>query len=159
MIKSLQGAVDMSNTGTSKPQIKVEMKLLTGEDMKIKFNSRSMDDLIIARSRVPREETGGEAQELLAASVAECMGSTLFFLLRWAQIKLEDFQATVEVITDRDEQGRNCVMGINLNLDVDVKKDDETLKKIDRVKNIFNRGCLISRSLERGIKVNYSLDI
>ncbi|MEM2922762.1 MAG: hypothetical protein QXF26_10670, partial [Candidatus Bathyarchaeia archaeon] len=92
----------MSNKDTNKAPIKVEMELVTGEDMKIRFSSKSMDDFVIARSRVPREQTGGEAQELLAASLAECMGSTLFFLLRWAQIKLEDFRATVEVITGKD---------------------------------------------------------
>jgi len=138
-------------------RIKVEMEWLGGEDMKIRFKSRSMDDLIIARSRIPREESGGEARELLAASVIECMGSTLFFLLKWAQIKFKNFRSTVEVISDKDEQGRNCIGSINLSLYIDISKDEETLRKFERVENLFKKGCLIGRSMERGIKVNYSI--
>jgi len=138
-------------------KVTIDIEWLGGEDFKIKFGSKSIDELIISRSRVPREEIGGEARELLAASIAECMSSTLLFYLKWAKIKLNGLRSTVEVITDKDEQGHYRVSMVNLNFNVEIPRDKETLKKLERVKKILSRGCFISRSLERGVKVNFSI--
>jgi len=51
------------------------------------------------------------------------------------------------------------VDSINLKIHLDIPKDEDTMKKFRRVENLFKRGCLMSRSLERGIKVNYSIFI
>jgi len=141
-----------------KSKVKVELELLNEEDMRIRFSSKSLNDLIIAKSRLPKEERGGEARELLAASLAECTCSVLLFLLKWAKIDFKNFHSTAEVITEKDETGRLYVGSINLNIHFDAPKDEETLKRIERVKRLFNRGCLISRSLEKGIKTNWTIE-
>ncbi|MCD6465946.1 OsmC family protein [Candidatus Bathyarchaeota archaeon] len=140
-----------------KSEAKVELELIGEEDLKIRFNSKTMDDLIIRRSRVSLEEMGAEARMLLAAALAECMCSTLLFLLKWANVEFEEFRAVAEAVTAKDEMGRLCVDSINLKIHLDIPKDEDTMKKFKRVENLFKRGCLMSRSLERGIKVNYSL--
>jgi len=141
-----------------KPKVKVELELLKGEDIKIRFSSRSMDELIIARTRIPKEERGGEARELLAASLAECACSTLLYLLKWARIDLKDLHATAEVATKEDKDGRLCVDSINLKIHVDTPKNDETTKRLERVKTLFSKGCLISQSLEKGIRTTWTIE-
>jgi len=140
-----------------KSEAKVELELLREGDLKIKFNGKTMEDLIIKRVGVPSEEMGAEARKLLAASLAECMCSTLLFLLKWANVEFKDFRAVAEAVTAKDEKGRLCVDSINLKIHIDIPKDEDSVKKFRRVENLFKRGCLMSRSLERGIKVNYSI--
>jgi len=139
-----------------KSETKIELEFLK-QDLRIKFHSDRMRDLILKRSQVPREKLGSEARRLLAASLAECMCSTLLFLLKWAGVDSEGFKATAETITSKDEKGRLCVDSINLTVHLDILEDVETSKKIQRVESLLKRGCLISRSLERGIRVRYSL--
>lgn len=137
----------------------VEVEWLGKEDLRVRFSGKSVDELTVAKSRVAREERGGEARELLAASVAECMTSTLPFYLEWAQVEFRGLRSTAEVITDKDEKGRYCVSMINLNFDIDTSEGETTLKKIERVKKMLDRGCFMSRSLEGGVKVNCSISI
>jgi organic hydroperoxide reductase OsmC/OhrA len=139
-------------------EAKIELEWLEGEDFKIRFDSEGLKlTLVVERSRVPPEKVGGEARMLLAAALAECMASTLFFLLKWAKVEVKRFSATANAVTGKDEAGRLNVDSVDLTLNLDIPKDEETLKKFERVKTLFKRGCLMSRSLEKGIKVNYSI--
>ncbi len=143
---------------TFKSEAKVELEMLEEGGLRIKFGSKTMNDLIIKRSGIPLEEMGAEARKLLAASLAECMCSTLLFLLKWAGVKIDDFKAIAEAITAKDEMGRNCVNNINLTIQLKIPEDKDTMKKFKRAESLFKRGCLMSRSLERGIKVNYKIE-
>ncbi len=140
-------------------KVRFEIEWLGQEDFRVKFDSKAMDDLTVAKSRIPREEQGGEARELLAASVAECMMSTLLFYLKWAKLEFDGLKTLVEIVTDKDDIGRYSVSEVNLNFVVDSANNEGTLKKVERVKKMLDRGCLISRSLARGIRVNYSVAI
>jgi len=139
-------------------EVKIEVEQPRNGDMLIKFSSETMDNLIVKKAGVPKEKMGGEARELLAASLAECMCSTFVSLLEWARLEYGKLHATVTAFTDKDEVGRLCVDRIDVNIDVEVPDDEESRKRFRRVENLFKRGCLMSRSLERGIKVNYKLD-
>lgn len=140
-----------------KSEAKIDLELLEGGDLKVRFNSECLDDLTIRRAGVPREKIGAEARELLAASLAECMCSTLFFLLDWAKVKYTGFRASAHVATGKDEKGSVHVNSINLAINLKIPKDEETLKRFKRVESLFKKGCLISRSLEKGIKIDYSI--
>jgi organic hydroperoxide reductase OsmC/OhrA len=139
-------------------ETEIEIELLEQENWKIKFKSESMKDLVINNSAVLPEKRGTEARKLLAASLAECVCANLLFLLNWAKVDLADFKSTAKVSTTRDSKGRIYVDKVNLIVNLDITEDKDTLKKIERVKNLFRKGCLITRSLERGIKVNYSIE-
>lgn len=140
-----------------KSDVRIELERMENGDLKIKFGNETLEDLVIRRSGLPKEKVGAEARKLLAASLAECMCSTLIFLLDWAKIDFKGFQASVDALTEKDEKGGLCVDSLNVTINVEVPTDEETTKKFRRVKSLFKRGCLMSRSLERGIKVNYSI--
>jgi len=140
-----------------KSEVKVELELLENGDLKIRFNNAAMEDLIVRRSGVQREELGGEARQLLAASLLECLCSTFIHLLDWVRVNPKMFRAEAEVISGKDESGRVCIDSINVKINVAVPEDEETLRRLKRAEILLERGCLISRSLIRGIKVNYSI--
>jgi len=142
-----------------KSEIKIELEQPKAGDMLIKFNSETMDDLTVRKTGIPREKMGGEARQLLAASLAECMCSTLISLLEWARVRYEKLHATVTVSTEKDERGRLCVGQIDVNIGLEIPKDEESMKRFRRAEGLFKRGCLMSRSLERGIKVNYKISM
>jgi organic hydroperoxide reductase OsmC/OhrA len=136
-----------------KSKIGIDIERLESGDLTIRFNNENIKDLVIKKEM----KKGGEARQLLAASLAECMCSTLIFLLDWKKIDVKKFHTKAEVVTQKDDQDRICVDSINLEIQIDTPKDDQTIRKLKRVKNLFKRGCLISRSLEKGVKVNYSI--
>jgi len=137
-------------------EAKVELELEEGF-LKVKFNSENMNDITIKLSQVSSESIGAEARKLLAASLAKCMCSTLLFLLKWARVKFEKFRAVANVSVTKDEKGKLCVGEIKLKIHIKIPKDNETLERFKKVEKIFKRGCLMSRSIERGIKVSYSI--
>jgi len=140
-------------------EIKVELEQPENGDLLIRFNSETMDDIIVRKAGVPREKMGGEARMLLAASLAECMFSTFTFLLGWANVKHRGLRAEATVSTEKDERGQLCVGSVDVKIEVEAPEDEETMKRLRRVENLFKRGCLMSRSLERGIKVSYTIDM
>jgi len=140
-----------------KSKAKIDLELLEGGDLKVRFNSECLDDLTIRRASVPREKIGAEGRELLAAGLAECMCSTFLFLLDWAKVKYTGFRASAHVATGKDEKGSVHVDSINLAINLKIPKDEENLKRFKRVESLFKKGCLMSRSLERGIKIDYSI--
>jgi len=139
-------------------EVKIELEQPRDGDLLIKLNSDSMNDIVVKKTGIPKEKMGGEARQLLAASLAECMCSTFVSLLEWARVKYEKLHATVTVSTGKDEKGRLCVSQIDVDMKVEIPEDEETIKRFGRAENLFKRGCLMSRSLERGIKVNYRID-
>jgi len=141
-----------------KPETKIELERLENGDLLIKFSSETMRDLTVKKAGVSKEEMGGEARHLLAATLAECMCSTFISLLDWTRLKYGKLRALVTTFTEKDEEGRLCVGRIDVNIDVEIPEDEESIKRFRRAENLFKRGCLMSRSLERGIKVSYKIN-
>ena len=141
-----------------KSETKIDLEQLENGDLLIKFNSETMKDLIVKKADVPKEKMGGEARQLLAASLAECMCSTFISILEWARVKYGKLHAIVTVSTGKDERNRLCVDQIDVNFKVEIPQDEESAKRFRRAENLFKRGCLMSRSLERGIKVSYKIN-
>lgn len=141
-----------------KSKVKVDLELLNEEDMKITYSSGSMGELTISKTKIPKEQRGREARELLAASLAECACSTLLYLLKSARIDFKHFHATAEASTKEDEKGQLRVDGVNLKIHINTPENEETARRLERAKTLFNKGCLNSRSLEKGIRTSWTLD-
>jgi len=137
-------------------EVKIMLECFENNDVLIRFNSEVMPDILIKKSKVSREKLGGEARALLAASVTECLISWLTFLLNKARIKVKSLQAITTVTTGLDESEQNVVKEINIKVDVKIDGEDDSYQRFERIKNLLLRqGCLISRSLEKGIKVSF----
>ena len=49
-----------------KPETKIELEQMESGDLLIKFNSETMEDLIVKKAGIPKEKMGGEARQLLS---------------------------------------------------------------------------------------------
>jgi len=136
-------------------KVGVELEYLGDVDFKVKFGHEAMDDLVIAASCVPEDQRGGVARKLLAASVTYCVAGWLFTLLQKSRVDVDALKARTEVTMSKDESGRDFVDKIAIQIQVQIS--DEDVNTFERCKSIVDRGCLISRSLIRGVKVTHSI--
>ena len=136
-------------------KVGVELEYLGDLDFKVKFAHGAVDDLVIAGSRVTPEQMEGVSRKLLAASVTFCTTGWLFTLLKKTRVDVGALTSKAEVKMAKDESGRDFVGEIGLRVQVEVP--DEDLIAFERCKAIVERGCLITRSLGKGVKVTASI--
>jgi len=136
-------------------KVGVELEYLGDLDFKLKFAHGAIDDLVIAGSRVSPEQMEGVSRKLLAASVVYCTTGWLFTLLKKTRVDVGALRSKAEVTIAKDESGRDFVNEIGLQVQVEVP--DQDLIAFERCKEIVERGCLITRSLRKGIKVTASI--
>ena len=121
------------------------------------YKRQVIDDLIIKRHGISAEKMGGEARRLLAASLATCLCSAFLSILENVGVKHRRLHGDVTVHTGEDETGHLRVDEIKIDLKVEVPKGKDIAEGFRRAERIIRRGCLISRSLEKGIKVSYEI--
>jgi len=85
-----------------------------------------------------------------------------FLCLQWfasflqkTRVEVNALKARTEVTMGKDESGRDFVDKIDVQIQVQIS--DEDVNAFERCKSIVDRGCLISRSLIRGVKVTHSI--
>ena len=144
-------------------EVIVEVEQVKGGDLLIKFNSETMSDMIIRRAGVSKEKIGGEARMLLAASIGECICSALAYALEIVKLEYDRINAAITVNVKEDEANMLYIKNIDVNMRLKAPKDEESIEKFKRAKallgRMLRRGSLISRSMEKGIKVNYEVEM
>ena len=144
-------------------EVVVEVEQVKGGDLLIKFNSETISDMIIRRAGVTREKIGGEARMLLAASIGECICSALTSALEIVKLEYDRINAAVTVNVKEDESNMLYIKSIDVNMRLKAPKDEGSIEKFKRAKallgRMLRRGSLISRSMEKGIKINYEVEM
>jgi len=139
---------------------KVEMQWLGktisygDEDLLFKFNHKAIPPMILHKSVLPIEERAGTSRELIAAVASECMVEWMIMSLKRAKIPIEEFNTVTEAKMGTDETGRAVVGSCETIVNVKVSDDKEEEAKAI-LEHLLEVGCLMSRSLQRGIKLNY----
>ena len=130
----------------------IELEHIENEDFKVKFRSNAINDITITLSSQDFRE--GIAEKLLAASVAYCTGIFLLSLLKKVRVKATALKLIADASLGRGEHGLGVVNNIKLRIQIEVPAEDvHLLKRCEKILQKY--GCLIGRSLENGIKVNY----
>ena len=124
------------------------------DDLKLQFSHNALpSELIIKKSHLPREQQAGCARELLLAAVGECIAEWILLSLRHAHIPLQEFRSHARL-----KQGKTtrALEAITLNLEVAVTpRYRNRAEKI--IQSILRRGCLMTRTIVKGIPVSYNL--
>ena len=124
------------------------------DDLKIQFSHNALpSELIIKKSQLPREQQVGCARELLLAAVGECITEWILLSLRHANIPLQKLISHAYL-----KQGKSprAIEAITLTLEVAVT--DRYRNRAEKIiQSIMRRGCLLTRSIAKGIPVSYDL--
>ena len=144
---------------TESEQIEYELSMTKLDDYKfiIDFNKDSIPDLMMDE---PVEIPGGEgkgpsASMLLAAAVGNCLSASLSFCMTKRKIEVKELKTKVKVLRERNENGFWRISG----LDVDIMPEVENIEntKTQKCIDIFRNYCVVSSSIEDGIKLNVNI--
>lgn len=114
-----------------------------------------LESLTLDFTNVPAEERGGAAKKLLGASVMSCFCSALSAALLARGAVYSFIRGDVSVKTGLDEAGRSRVLGIALVVEVGIAEEDEAI--LERCVKVMRKGCLVSASLEPGIRISHAI--
>ena len=118
-----------------------------------------MTDLEIKRSNVSNDQMGGEARSLLTAALMECLSSTVYYLFKYHKVRFDEIKATGDARTAKGDDGRVYVSDINMTITPQGVSDPESIAALKRIQKLLDRGCLISRSLKKGIHVSSRIQL
>ncbi|MDO5536168.1 MAG: OsmC family protein [Desulfovibrionaceae bacterium] len=121
------------------------------------MESGALGTVHIDSEKLSADERAGTAKKLLAASALYCYCAALDKALDARNAKYDRIAGKATLETGTDEKGRGRVTAITL--DVTVYMDAEYEFIFDRVEKIMKQGCLVTGSLEAGIKMTYNLDL
>ena len=124
------------------------------EDLLFKFNHKALPPMLMHKSVLPPEDRAGTSRELLAALASECMVEWMIMSLKRSKIPIEEFSTVTKAKMGTDETGR-AIVG-SCDTVVNVKVQDDKLEEAKMIlEHLLEVGCLMSRSIERGVKFNY----
>ncbi len=129
-----------------------EVTRLINGDFLVKYDHKTLDDQIFHLSKVnpTHEETYGIIQKVFSVSVAGCMTSQLYAILKSRGAEVENIKCTSKIKMGKDDENPELIESIDLSFDAgDV--DEDLLEKAIQI--LDKTGCLISSSIEKGIKV------
>lgn len=131
------------------------LKLIGENDYRLIFDHEALNDIDVELSKIPKEKRLGVARALLAASNTYCMAGSINYMLRARGVKTKGISATSVVRMGSDDKGKSCVEGLDIKIQVVIP--DESREVFDHCVSILKDGCLVTRSLKRGIKVNHTI--
>lgn len=123
-------------------------------DLKLQFSHNALPtELIIKKSQLPREQQAGCARELLLAAVVECVAEWILLSLHHAKIPLQEFISYAYL-----EQGKTTRVINAITLTLQVAVADRFRHRVEKIiQSILGRGCLMTRSIAKGIPISYNL--
>ncbi len=98
---------------------------------------------------------GPSPEQLLAASIANCLCASLFFALTKYRQPAEGLKANVAISTVRNERGRLRIKAVDVDIVLPVEVTHQ--EQIARALTQFEDFCTVSESVKRGIPVNVSI--
>lgn len=129
---------------------------LTGDyDFRFIFDHDVLNDIDVELSKIPEDKREGVARSFLAASAMYCMSGALYYMLRARGVDVNGISATSSVKMGKDDKGKSWVEGLNLDIHADIP--DESRDVLDHCVSLLKDGCLVTRSLKKGIRVNHTI--
>lgn len=126
-------------------------------DFKLTFDHDALEDQVVTFSKVPIDKQAGVARRFLMASAIWCTAVGLYSLLKTRGVTVRDITAQSGIQMGKNESGQNVIESIDLEVVVDVP--EEHIEELEHCWRLWEKRCPISRSLQRGIKVNSSISI
>ena len=131
------------------------VEVVGDNDYRIIFDHDALKDIDIALSKLPEERKAGAERAFIVAPITTCMAGSINYMLRANEVKVNGISALSSVHMDKNEKDEVVVDGINIEVIVDVPEEDTDA--LEHCISMFEKGCLATRSMKRGIKVNYSI--
>ena len=128
-----------------------------GPVIDLDMESSALGQIHFDMRALPEHEQTGSAQKLLAASALHCYTASLDRAMQTRGCPYESITGEAIVTAGKDEHNRGRILGIELNVTVQVSPEHREL--FERIKNVMSKGCLVTASLATSFPVTYNLDM
>jgi organic hydroperoxide reductase OsmC/OhrA len=135
--------------------IGAKIKLIGDYEFRLSFDHDALTDIEVKIPKTLEDKSVGVARTFLAASGTYCMSGALYSLLRARGVDVNGISATSSVKMGKDDKGKSWVEGLNIDIQLDIP--DESIDTLDHCVKLLENGCLVTRSLKKGIHVNHTI--
>jgi uncharacterized OsmC-like protein len=127
------------------------LELLKDFEFKVKFDLENVSDLLMDEPIPLGKGLGPNASRILSAAVGNCTSASLLLCLTKARVKVEGLKTIVATTLGRNEEGYWRVKGIRIKIfpTIEEKFNDQMKRCIE----LFERYCIVTQSVRKGIKV------
>ncbi len=145
---------------TDSQRFEYELSMVKLDDYKfiVDFNKDSIPDLFMDESEdIPGGEgKGPSASMLIAAAIGNCLSASLQFCLTKKKNKVNEIKTKVVIFRERNKEGFWRISEANVTITPDIEKTEDS--SVQRCIEIFRKYCIVSSSLEAGIKINVNIE-
>ena len=127
-----------------------------GDVHTIETGGAALGNIVVDNSKVPADQRGGTAKQLLASAALYCYAAALNAAMEARGLNYTSLDLNAVMDVDSNEKGQSRVMKISITANVGVEEDD--LDTFDRVARVMKNGCLVTGSLHDGIEMEYKLN-
>ncbi|MFX1518739.1 MAG: OsmC family protein [Promethearchaeota archaeon] len=118
----------------------------------VDFQLPDVDGLIVDEPPdIGGEGKGPNASRILGSAIGFCLSASLAFCLRKSRLEVKDLKTKVHGTITRNEEGYWRIQGIQVDIAPTIEPED--IKKLERCKEIFERYCIVTSSVRKGIPV------
>ncbi len=140
----------------AKSPVRTTLVCEEGFRFRVRFDQAGVPDLITDEPPPLGKGEGPNPERLLAAAVGNCLAASLLFCLQKAHLPVQGLEATVDLATVRNEEGRLRVGSIAVRLAPRVGAD--VRDKMGRCVELFESFCVVTESVRRGIDVEVRVE-
>ena len=147
----------MSTNGkVQQTEFKIEIELIDKLQFNVKFDLPDASDLLMDEPPVfGGSGLGPNASRAIAAGVSNCLSASLAFCLRKTKADLKGMKTVATGIVGREE-------GVLRLQKIDVKiypklGNKEDMAKLERCKGLFEKYCIVTESIRKGLPVNVEI--
>ncbi len=145
---------------TDSQRLEYELSMVKLDDYKfiVDFNKDTIPDLFMDESEdvLGGKGTGPTASMLLAAAIGNCLSASLSFCLTKKKHSVNELKTKVILFRERNKEGFWRISEVNVSITPNIENSED--KSAQRCVELFRKYCVVSSSLEEGIKINVSIE-
>lgn len=134
----------------------VVVKLLKGYQFQVTFPGLDGAGFTMDEPPPLGDPCGPNASRLLAASVADCLSSSLLFCLRKSRVEVEAMETEANPMVEPNSEGYWRVQHIDVGISAKLR-DEAGRERAKRCLEIFERYCIVTDAVRDGIQVEVNV--
>jgi len=143
---------EKSNNGRMDFEIDLKLKEPPFQ-FEVDFKLPEVDELVVDEPPdIGGEGRGPNASRLLASAIGFCLSASLTFCLRKSRLEVKNIKTKVRGTIRRNKEDYWRIQGIQVEISPSFEPDTPQ-NKIERCKEIFERYCIVSESVRKGIPI------
>ncbi|MFJ5486852.1 OsmC family protein [Hansschlegelia beijingensis] len=135
-------------------EARIRIRQIDGYRFIVDFGA-AIPDLLVDEAAPIGDDAGPHPEQLLVASVANCLCASLVFALGKYKQDAGDVQAEASCRVARNAENRLRVEGIDVAITLGASADE--MPRVDSAISQFQRFCTVSESVQTGVPVSVAV--